>query len=128
MPNQKGNTPLLTSILLCFKQPVFCRFIVLMLFVSSPLANAGSWSNLVSVTEAYAHSSGNIFIQFTEMHNPDGCSSTSLISVQASNPSGDRIYSTLLNAVATGQKVLYYISGCDGSFPRLLHLRIRPPE
>lgn len=128
MPNQKSNTPLLISIFPCVKQSVFCRFIVLVLLVFSPLANAASWSNVVNVTEAYAHSGGNIYAKFTEMHNPDGCSSTSFILVQAANSAGDRIYSTLLNAVATGQKVLYYVNGCDGSYPRLLHIRIRPPE
>ena len=127
MSNQKSNILFLKPNPRTLKSFLFYNAVVLCLFASSSMVNAASWSNWVNVDQVYAHESGTIYVKYTEMHNPDSCPNTSFIEVPASNVSGDRIYSTLLNSVATGQKVLYYIDGCS-DYPKMTRIRIGPPE
>lgn len=127
MLSQKNKNISRTSL---FKPHFLHAFLITYAVLFTPFVKAApyGWSSWVNVTEAYAASNGNIYVTYTQMYNPGNCSNVGFIAVPASNVAGDRIYSTLLNAMATGQKVLYYVNGCEGIYPKMTHIRIRPPE
>ena len=107
---------------------ILCVSFFLSLSLVSSSATAGGWSNWVKPTIAYAQRDGHIYSVYTEMYNPTNCTNPGYIMVPSSTAAGDRIYSTLLNALATGQKVRYYIIGCSGDYPEMANIMIAAPE
>jgi hypothetical protein len=87
---------------------------------------ASGWTQKVLVTDVYAHDSGNIYLQVSNMTNAEDCTSDAHLVVEPGNIAIDRIYSGALSAMMAGKQVRLYLSGCYGSYPKLLHIRVSP--
>ncbi|WP_125562699.1 hypothetical protein [Pseudoalteromonas rubra] len=103
--------------------------IVLTLGICSFFSHAGSWSGTTYVKEIYAHSTNNadgtIYFKFGLMKNPYNCEQSDLIALKKSNKVFSELYSLILAAFATEQKVNYYVNGCDQhGYPELIHANV----
>jgi len=109
------------------------RFTMLIILWGVSLLSAaasGGWSNHSEVTLIYPNiSDETIYIQFSNMINPDECTKSSKISLKKEdNFFFDESFSILLAAYAAGKKVKYYVGGCDtAGYPQLDHLWLEQP-
>ncbi|QPB82198.1 hypothetical protein CWC22_003900 [Pseudoalteromonas rubra] len=99
------------------------------LAICSFVTHAGSWSGTTYVKEIYAHSTNNvdgtIYFKFASMKNPYNCEQSDLIALKKSNKVFSELYSLILAAFATDQKVNYYVNGCDQhGYPELIHANV----
>jgi len=101
----------------------------LLILLAMPLQSfAAGWSPFLKVKEVYTYSTGFIFITLDPSGgaiNPDGCTYGSIFRVDANQTNNDHIYKMALTAKASGQTVSAYLGGCDGAYPKLLHMRLR---
>lgn len=87
---------------------------------------AGAWSAFTTITEVYPNSNGSVFVKAANMENVDNCQRVDYLIMLKDNIAQDKIYSALLAAMATNQRVSYFMSGCS-SFPVIESVRVRPP-
>lgn len=103
--------------------------IVLLIFYvpAKSTAHAAGWTPFTQVNEVYTYSSGYIFVTLpSSAHiNPDACPVATPYRIEASAVNNDKMYQMLLTAKASGKKVSAYLGGCGGSYPKILHLRLR---
>ena len=96
--------------------------------VAQPSLAAGAWTPWTTVHMVYTYTNKHLFVQLTPNTShidPDGCSvSKSYYQVAPDVTNRDEMYQMLLTAKAANLKVSAYISGCNGNYPRLLHLRM----
>ena len=87
---------------------------------------ATEWSSWQEIQTTYTHSNGTIFIYSPSHINPAGCRSSRPYAVAPDAVNHQEVYQMALSATATGMNTSAYISGisCQGSYPRVLHLRV----
>lgn len=88
---------------------------------------AAYWSEYGKVLLTYPYSSGNIFIRTENMPDTNRCGSKSYVLLLDTNKNKNIIYTTLLTAMTTGQRVRYNSSVCSGSYPVINHVILLPP-
>jgi hypothetical protein len=100
---------------------------VFILLCVSNFTFATGWSNTwTQVTEVWVVNNGNIMVKAANMSNPEtSCSDQSWLQVPSNNTAADRIYSTLLMALASKSEVQFFFSGgCIDNKPRIQHMKI----
>lgn len=93
----------------------------------SNFAFATGWSNAwTQVTEVWAVNDGSIMVKAANMANPEtNCPDQSWFQVPLDHIVGDRIYSTLLMALASKSEVQFFFNGgCVDDRPRIQHIKI----
>lgn len=101
--------------------------LILSLSLLSKFAFATGWSNTwTQVTEVWAVNDGSIMVKATNMTNPENnCTDQSWFQVPSNHMVADRIYSTLLTALAAKSEVQFFFSGgCYNNRPRIQHIKI----
>jgi len=110
------------------KKLSIAMLIVLSVF-GTPSANAaGQWTAFLPVLEVYSYQTGYLFLRLdpvTAHINPDGCTHSTVVRVDANQKNIDHIMKIALTAQASGQRVSLYIAGCGSDYPKVLHIRIR---
>lgn len=98
---------------------------MVMIIFSSNILAAG-WSSATKVTQVYAASGGDIYMQFESMLD-EGCGITSWIRLLPSHSNFKMISAQSLMAQAVNADVVYYVSGCAGSYTKLTNFRTITP-
>lgn len=98
--------------------------LITVLLLSVGVVSAGSWSGPQRVTNIYQYSTGEVYLQFEYIHNPQSCSVTNWVRVAASNAARKEIYSMLLASFMSETPVNYYVDGCLGNYPLVHHVQI----
>lgn len=90
-------------------------------------ASAGGWSHpaaSVKIESIYANAGWVMFsIEGPATVNPDGCSSTNYLALDANQAGFDVLYSAALTAFSAGQDVRFYLVGCGGqnsAYPQIV--------
>lgn len=82
-------------------------------------AGAAGWSPGQVLKNVYPTSTGGALFSFETMSDSEGCATSNWYFLSATLAGNKNIMATALTAAATGKVITFYISGCDGNYPRI---------
>lgn len=80
-------------------------------------ASAGGWGPQVTITGYYVWSNSFAVITTSNNQNPDGCSSSHYLVLDATQSNFRPIWAQIIAAQSQGQTVALSYSGCSGPYP-----------
>ena len=87
---------------------------ILLFFLSNFTYAAGAWTDFQSITHIYVHSGANgLYVQLdAPVTNPGQCASEDWYFIEGTSPLFQEVFSLLLAAKKSGEKVNLYIEDC----------------